>query len=537
MASISRSYRPQIFHDVTDQEGIKETLRLEIATGKIGHAYLFGGPRGVGKTTTARIFAKALNCEQPVQGEPCTTCSACQDFAAGRMMDVIEMDAASNTGVENVREAIIEHVRFAPVRKRKIYILDEAHMLSNNSWNALLKTVEEPPAYAVFIFITTEVHRVPATIISRCQRFDFTRISDAHLADRVRMIAQQEGATIDPVVVSSIVAKADGCLRDGETILGQLLSLGETKITPELASIVLPLSRLPMAAHLLETWSRRVLSDGLAAVATLEDEGIPLQPIFDDAIQTVRLLLLADGSDAWRKKLLEGDEGQKAVAKLVGVFTPAELADMALLLMERRRDAKQGADPRFCLELAAAAVCLGLLPHAMSTSVPPPIQKPPHAPIGSKPGSAVPIPITSSSAPVKISTQTEPISQLVSEHPSSGEMPSFSTFASHWQAVVRAVEEQSASLAFVLKITRPLSLEDGKVLLGFQYSFHKEKVLGDLRNRRVLDEAITKVFKATIRLEGTVATPNEQSEVTLASRDAVGSIMHVFGGVLEEGVA
>lgn len=534
MASISRLYRPQTFHDVTDQEGVKETLRLEIAAGKIGHAYLFGGPRGVGKTTTARIFAKALNCEQPVEGEPCTTCAACQDFAAGKMLDVIEMDAASNTGVENVREAIIEHVRFAPMRKRKVYILDEAHMLSNNSWNALLKTVEEPPAYAVFIFITTEVHRVPATIVSRCQRFDFTRISDLRLAERIRKIAQEEGVTVDSQVISSIVAKSDGCLRDGETLLSQLLSLGEKSITPELASIVLPLSRLPLAAQVLETWSHRILADGLEAIAKLEDDGIPLQTIFDDMIQTVRLLLLADGSDAWRKKLVEGDEGQKAVATLIRVFSPGELADMALLLMERRRDAKQGADPRFCLELAAAAVCLNLLPHAVTPSIIP-SKEPPYVPPISSAGSATPT--TPSIVPPSSPKQTVPTSLPTSQLSSHGEMPSFSTFAALWQTVVRTVEEQSASLAFVLKITRPLSLEDGKAVLGFQYSFHKEKVLGDLRNRRVLDEAITKVFHTTIRLEGTVAMPNEQSEVTLASRDAVGSIMHVFGGVLEEGVA
>ncbi len=518
MASISRSYRPQTFQDVTGQEGVKETLRLEVASGKLGHAYLFGGPRGVGKTTTARIFAKALNCLEPKDGEPCNTCAACQDFAAGRMLDVIEMDAASNTGVENVREAIIEHVRFAPLRKHKVYILDEAHMLSNSSWNALLKTVEEPPAYAVFIFITTELHRVPATIVSRCQRFDFKRIPDADLAERIKHIAKEEGAKVDAEVIASIVAKADGCLRDGETLLGQLLSLGETKITADLASLVLPLSRLPLSAGLLGIWATRDLAAGLKAVAGLEDDGVPLAPLFDDLVQTVRLLLLADGSDVWKKRLKDGDEGQRAVAALIGSYAPAELADMALLLMERRRDAKQGADPRFCLELAAAAVCLSLLPHAPG-ALKVQSQTPP-----SPPASGSPAPAKAAPSIVKSLAPT-------------GDMPSLSKFQAQWHAIVRAVEEQSASLAFVLKITKPLALDGGKAVLGFQYPFHKDKVLGDLRNRRVLDEAITKVLGVHLTLEGSVAVANESSEVMAVPRDAVGSIMQVFGGVLEEGAA
>src|SRR5690349_18398249 len=172
--SLSRRYRPQTFADITDQQPIKETLRKEVETGKIAHAYLFSGPRGVGKTTTARIFAKALNCLKNKSGEPCNECAMCTDANEGRLIDLIEMDAASHTGVDNIREAIVEHVRFQPARAaHKVYILDEAHMLSTAAWNALLKTLEEPPSYAVFLLATTEKHKVPATIVSRCQQFDF----------------------------------------------------------------------------------------------------------------------------------------------------------------------------------------------------------------------------------------------------------------------------------------------------------------------------------------------------------------------------
>ncbi|MCI0478978.1 DNA polymerase III subunit gamma/tau, partial [Candidatus Uhrbacteria bacterium] len=157
--SLSRTYRPKTFADITGQDAVKETLRKEVATGKLGHAYLFSGPRGIGKTTAARIFAKALNCASPKDGEPCDACDACREMREGRAIDFIEMDAASNTGVENIREAIVEHVRFAPSPgRRKVYVLDEAHMLSTASFNALLKTLEEPPPYAIFILATTELH-------------------------------------------------------------------------------------------------------------------------------------------------------------------------------------------------------------------------------------------------------------------------------------------------------------------------------------------------------------------------------------------
>jgi DNA polymerase III subunit gamma/tau len=193
MPTLSRTYRPHFFADVTGQGPITETLRLEIATNKIGHSYLFSGSRGIGKTTVARIFAQALNCLARKEGEPCGICEACLEFQTGRSLDIIEMDAASNTGVDNIREAIVEHVRFAPSsRKYKVYILDEAHMLSTSAWNALLKTIEEPPEYAVFLFLTTELHKVPATIQSRSQRFDFHRITNQDLTKRLQEILLQE---------------------------------------------------------------------------------------------------------------------------------------------------------------------------------------------------------------------------------------------------------------------------------------------------------------------------------------------------------
>jgi DNA polymerase-3 subunit gamma/tau len=537
MPSLSRTYRPQRFAEITGQDPIKETLRLEAQTGKLGHAYLFAGPRGVGKTTLARIFAKSLNCLDRKDGEPCNACAACQDFNSGKSLDFIEMDAASNTGVDNVREAIVEHVRFAPhARKYKVYVLDEAHMLSTSAWNALLKTIEEPPPYAVFIFITTELHKVPQTIQSRCQRFDFKRVDNASLAAKLARIASEEEAQIAPEVIASIIARSDGSVRDAESLLGQLLSLGEKKITAEIASLVLPISRLPLAAEILETWSKRELGPALKIADDLEEQGIPLLPLFDDLIQAIRLLLLAADLPSWKMKLASGDDGEKALAKIVGVFPSEELSDIALMLMERRRDAKQGADVRFCLELAATAVALGMLPHSSFKKV-------------NSCESTVDNHSQQDEPPKRGAndSETKSLSQTRTRPGSSASEKTVDDAADgapniqvtlgqvlgRWPAVLKLLDEKSPSLTFILKISEPISVADNLITLRFQYPFHKEKILDDLRNRRIVEDCIRQALNAPgLKIDGIVgATAATKDE---AKHDMVASLLKTFGGKLVE---
>lgn len=350
MPSLSQIHRPKTFADVTGQGHVTETLRKEVATGTLGHAFLFCGPRGVGKTTTARIFAKALNCENPKDGEPCNACQACVAANEGRQLDLIEQDAATHNGVDDMRE-LIEHVRFAPLGgKRKVYVLDEAHMLTGSAWNALLKTLEEPPPYAFFIFATTEWHKIPATIVSRCQRFEFKRIPDAELSERVRFIAKAEGMKIDDDVVRLIVSRSDGCVRDAETLLGQLASLGAKELTLETASLVIPQGYGELAARLIDLWASRDHAASLREAQRLADDGIPLVPFFDDLVAEVRRRLVAS-------------------ADAPQAFTPGELNDLALLLFERRKDAKVGVDALFALQLAGTIAANGLLRHSRSPSV------------------------------------------------------------------------------------------------------------------------------------------------------------------------
>lgn len=540
MPNLSRTYRPKTFADITDQEGVKQTLCLEVEKEKISHAYLLGGPRGVGKTTTARIFAKALNCLQPQKGEPCNACASCLSADTGSNLGIIEMDAASNNGVDTVRENIIEHVRFAPSgTKRKVYILDEAHMITTAAWNALLKTLEEPPAYAVFILITTELHKIPATIQSRCQRFDFKRIPDGPLAGRIEKLAALEQVSLEPGIVKRIVAKSDGCVRDAESLLGQLVALGERTITNATADLVLPVSRLPVAAQVLASCASKKLGEALQGIAEIEAQGIAILPLFDDIIFAVQQLLRASDSVSTRARLAEGDESERLLAGLVSSFEPAELADMALLFMERRRDAKQGADERFCLELAVSAFVLGLLPSQQATrpQTPPSVQAVSPKPVEVKTVKIAAQPTKPEQPSV---TDTKPQAQASAmATPASAplvDMPTIGQVQAKWPTFLKQMDEKSPSLTFVLRISRPVRVEGDIVCIQFQYPYHREKIIGDIKSRRIVEDVLRQaVGNAAIRIDGIVqAEQDDQKQAR--EEDTVNTLLRAFGGqIMEEG--
>ncbi len=235
----ARKYRPSTFSEVVAQGHVIHTLLNSIALGRIAHAYLFSGPRGVGKTTTARIFAKAINCPNAVDGEPCNTCDTCVEISQGRCIDVVEIDGASNNGVEQVR-TIRDSVRYTPSRdKYKMYIIDEVHMLTKGAFNALLKTLEEPPAHALFIFATTEPHKLPPTVISRCQRYDFRRIAIEDIVAQLRHICEQEGIDAEENALYTIARRGDGSMRDSESIFDQVVAYSGSSLTYETVREVL----------------------------------------------------------------------------------------------------------------------------------------------------------------------------------------------------------------------------------------------------------------------------------------------------------
>lgn len=534
MANLSRQYRPKKFQDIYGQINIIETLRKEVEQSKLGHAYLFSGPRGVGKTTAARIFAKAVNCLAPSRGEPCLKCEACQKMSQGNCIDIIEMDAASHTGVDNVREAIVEHVRFVPVElKYKVYILDEAHMLSNSAWNALLKTIEEPPEHAIFIFATTEKHKVPATIVSRCQRFDFKKVSREDIVERLKKLSFNEDCRVDEAVLKNVAVKSEGCLRDAENILGQLLSLGEKYITQEVASLIIPPSNLPYALGLLAVTARREVKMALDEVQRLEDEGVSLARLFDDLLTTVRELMVYKASG--KSDILDsGVESVKIIQDACRAFSHQELINISLLLMERRKDAKQGLDPRFALEMAVVAVAVGATGESAFKN---------QMPAGSS--------VMKSEIVSRVSGSAEAVNETAglseSERPKdSPELPvqpavmaqaetskpglSLDGVIKIWNKLLQSLEDHK-SLVFILKLCRPKSVAGEKVILEFQYPYHQQTILQNQKNKLLIEDSLRKLSGFPgLSIDGLVNSPADSNDP--GKKDMVSNLINAFGGRL-----
>lgn len=296
--ALYRKFRPVEFEDVKGQEHIITTLKNQIEANRIGHAYLFCGTRGTGKTTVAKIFAKAVNCEHPVNGSPCGECAMCRSIAAGTSMNVIEIDAASNNGVDNIRE-IREEVAYRPTEgKYKVYIIDEVHMLSIGAFNALLKTLEEPPEYVIFILATTEVHKIPITILSRCQHYDFKRISIETITDRMRDLMQEEQVEVEEKALRYVAKAADGSMRDALSLLDQCIAfyLGQ-KLTYDNVLEVLGAVDTDVFSRLLRSVIRRDVPKVLDIVDDLVMQGRELTQLATDFTWYLRNLLLVKTSD------------------------------------------------------------------------------------------------------------------------------------------------------------------------------------------------------------------------------------------------
>jgi DNA polymerase-3 subunit gamma/tau len=354
--ALYRQWRPQDFENLVGQKHISTTLKNAIISGKIAHAYLFSGPRGTGKTSTAKILAKSLNCIHGPTPEPCNVCVNCESINAGTSMDVFEIDAASNRGIDEIRE-LRETVKFAPVDGRfKVYIIDEVHMLTTEAFNALLKTLEEPPAHVVFILATTEAHKIPATIHSRCQRYDFRRIDAAEIEGRLAAVVEHEGLNVASDALKLIASHADGGLRDALSILDQCTTMENGAITADKVRELLGLIGHEWVWRITEALAERNFKTVLLALGELISLGKEVRQILLELALYMRSIMLFKAAPDIDSIELYGDDRQ-VLAKHSEEFQHDELIDMIKILNDGANEAKWAPEPRITAEMTLLALC------------------------------------------------------------------------------------------------------------------------------------------------------------------------------------
>jgi len=368
--ALYRAWRPQTFQDVVGQQHITQTLYNSLREAKVSHAYLFSGPRGTGKTSTAKILAKAVNCERGLEHAPCNECSACKRISAGSVMDVVEIDAASNRGVEEIRD-IRDKVKYAPTEvRRKVYIIDEVHMLTTEAFNALLKTLEEPPEHAMFILATTEPHKLPATITSRCQRFDFHRVSLTEQVDRMRAICMEEGIEAEEEALHYVARLSDGGMRDALSLLDQISTFAGSRITYEAAVAItggIPQEQFrKLAAAILE----RNVGEVLQIVDQLLQEGKSADKCLENLLLYFRdllMVLMAPRAENLRERLPEPEAHRQLAVR----FGSARLFSMIETLNRFQAELKYAFQPQLILEVAVLKLCTeDAAPQAAGAEIP-----------------------------------------------------------------------------------------------------------------------------------------------------------------------
>lgn len=540
--ALYRKYRPTQFSSVAGQDMITRTLLNQLKASTVAHAYLFTGPRGTGKTSTARLLAKAVNCLEPKDGEPCEQCSACVLMQTGNALDIIEIDAASNTQVEKVRDVIVEGVRFAPsTLKRKVYIIDEVHMLSSGSFNALLKTLEEPPDHALFILATTEIHKVPATIISRCQRFDFRRIPAETIVQTLKQIAKSEGVEVEEQVYTEVARHADGGMRDAESVFGQMLALAEGSVTMREAALVLPVSSSESTFGLLEAVADQTPAIVLERIQQAVEQGIDVPQLTSDLIEATRVVMLsALGATAAGNEVF--DETSRArlhgVAARMGAARAAQLVSM---LSDARLSMKSDVIPQLSLELALVQASLPQEASVAAPVAPPTVPKPPMGsvsvaapkpaarpvveapPVDTMSESSLSPVVTAEVAPVaetSVAAETPPVEPATAF---GGAVPvlHIEEVRSRWPDVFQMLKGANASLPIVIKAGDVTGIDGDRIEVSFAYAMHADMVNQD-RNRRILEPVLERVYGKKMSIKG--------KYVHQESDETVSMLLQEFGG-------
>lgn len=355
--ALYRKYRPQTFDDVVGQQAVTQTLKNQLQTGKLSHAYLFTGSRGTGKTSSAKILAKAVNCETPQDGNPCNCCASCRAIDSGSCMDVLEIDAASNNGVDNVRDLRDDAVYTPSQVKKRVYIIDEVHMLSISAFNALLKIIEEPPEHLLFILATTELHKVPATILSRCQRFAFRRIGQDDIAARLQYVAYQENIELEDGAARIIARLADGGMRDGLSLLDQCASATQGDLTAEKVYACLGIAGVQECGKLMQFIGNHDSAKALSLLNHFYSEGKDMGALLDELTCLCRDLMILKTAPAEGIGMLSGVASEQDCKMLMNVFSIGELVRMMGILQQTIAGFTRSSSRRMDAELCVVNLC------------------------------------------------------------------------------------------------------------------------------------------------------------------------------------
>ncbi|MFH1427642.1 MAG: DNA polymerase III subunit gamma/tau [Patescibacteria group bacterium] len=491
MATLYRKYRPQNFREVVGQNHIKITLQNEIQANKIAHAYLFCGPRAVGKTTLARVVSKAINCLKRKDGdfEPCNKCEICEEINNSRSLDIMEIDAASHTGVDNVRENIIASARVVPVRcKYKVFIIDEVHMLSISAFNALLKIIEEPPEFVIFILCTTEVHKVPTTIISRCQRFDFKRINVIEIVKKLDYIVNKEGIKVNRKILEEIARQSEGHMRDAESLLGQVVSISGKEITDEEANLVIARSDLNEVINLIDILVKKDSAKGITLINKLVDDGADLKNFLNYLIEILRKILLNKINPGLSEKLgLElGESIEVKISEVSKDLSVEQVIVMIEKFIEIKNKVKESFITQLPVEIAITELCL-LKKH--------PSIKEPAGQISNikSQNSFINAPAVNQ-APVP----AQPVNKI-----SSSENLDKNEIIERWQEVLSRVKVYNHSLSFILRACEPRDLNGNQLCLAFKYKFHKDRV-SDMEIKSMIEKVLNEVYNKPLIIQAII---------------------------------